>query len=419
MDSQEKTIFHIDVNSAFLSFEAVYRLQHGATVDLRDIPSAVAGSQATRHGIILAKSIPAKKYGVKTGEAIWQAMQKCPNLFIVPPNYALYMCCHNSLVTLLKEYSDKVQVFSIDECFMDMTGSKILGEPLNVANRIRERIKQELGFTVSVGISTNKLLAKMGSELKKPNVVTTLFPSEISEKMWPLPVEEMYMVGRATAPKLRNMGINTIGDLAKCDIEILKYKFKSWGILLWNYANGIEDSNVTSSRREVIKGIGNSTTINFDVEDKKTAHQVLLALVETVGMRLRYEKLCCQVIAVSIRRADDLTSYSHQMKIQSPTDSTTAIYGYCKILFNEAWKGEPIRHLGVRVSELSPADYVQLSMFEKDWYKEKKIDKAVDQIRLKFGPGSIIRSNFLWTTMAPLQGGLTDDASYPVMTSIL
>jgi DNA polymerase-4 len=419
MHRNEKIIFHIDVNSAFLSFEAVYRLQHGAAVDLRDIPSAVGGSQATRHGIILAKSIPTKKYGVKTGETIWEAKKKCPGLVIVPPNYALYMCCHHSLVELLKEFSDKVQVFSIDECFMDMTDMKIMGEPLDVANRIRERIKQELGFTVSIGISSNKLLAKMGSELKKPDVVSTLFPSEVPEKMWPLPVEEMYMVGRATAPKLRRMGINTIGDLAKCDIEILKYKFKSWGSLLWNYANGIEDSSVTSSSRTVIKGLGNSTTIHFDVEDRETAHQVLLSLVETVGMRLRYEKMCCRVIAVSIRKADDLTSYSHQMKIQSPTDSTTAIYEYCKKLFDEAWQGEAIRHLGVRVSDLSTADYVQLSMFEKDWEKEKKVDKAVDQIRMRFGPGSIIRSNFLWTRIAPLQGGLTEDASFPVMTSIL
>lgn len=419
MHSDERIIFHIDVNSAFLAFEAAYRLQRGATVDLRDIPSAVGGSQATRHGIILAKSIPTKQYGVKTGEAIWEARRKCPDLVIVPPNYALYMCCHHSLVELLKEFSDKVQVFSIDECFMDMTGMKIMGGPLDVANRIRERIKQELGFTVSIGISSNKLLAKMGSELKKPDAVSTLFPSEIPEKMWPLPVEEMYMVGRATAPKLHRMGIHTIGDLAKCDIEVLKYKFKSWGILLWNYANGIEDSGVTSSSRAVIKGLGNSTTIHFDVEDRETAYQVLLALVETVGMRLRYEKMCCRVIAISIRKADDLTFYSHQMKIQSPTDSTTAIYECCKKLFDEAWKGEAIRHLGVRVSELSKADYVQLSMFERDWEKEKKVDRAIDQIRMRFGPGSIIRSNFLWTGIAPLQGGLTEDASFPVMTSIL
>ena len=272
MDSKEKIIFHIDVNSAFLSFEAVYRLQHGAAVDLREIPSAVAGAQATRHGIILAKSIPTKKYGVKTGEAIWEAKQKCPDITIVPPNYALYMCCHHALVKLVKDYSDKVQVFSIDECFLDMTGMQILGDPLVVANEIRERIKQELGFTVSIGISSNKLLAKMGSDPKKPDAITTLYPTEISEKMWILPVEDLYMVGQATTPKLHNIGINMIGDLARYDIEVLKYKFKSWGLLLWNYANGIEDSSVSNSSHSIIKGIGNSTTIHFDVEDKETAY---------------------------------------------------------------------------------------------------------------------------------------------------
>ncbi|HHY82368.1 MAG TPA: DNA polymerase IV [Clostridiales bacterium] len=419
MNNEEKLIFHVDVNSAFLSFEAVYRLQHGAKVDLRDIPSAVAGSQATRHGIILAKSAPTKKYGVKTGEAVWEAKRKCPHLVTIPPNYALYMCCHHSLVELLKSFTDKVQVFSIDECFMDMSGIIEESQSIEAANKVRECIKKELGFTVSIGISTNKLLAKMASDLKKPDAVSTLFPPEIPEKMWPLPVEELYMVGRATSYKLRKMGIDTIGSLANCDPELLKYKFKSWGELIWNYANGIEDSPVSLSSREVIKGMGNSTTIHFDVEDKETAYQVLLSLVETVGMRLRFEGLCCRVISVSIKRAEDLTLYSHQLKIQSPIDSTTAIYGYCKQLFDEAWKGEPIRHLGVRVSDLSPASNVQLSMFERDWEKQKKVDRAVDQIRMKFGPGSIFRSNFLWSGLAPLEGGLSDDASYPVMTSIL
>ena len=192
MDEKQKLIFHVDVNSAYLSFEAVYRLQHGAKVDLRDIPSAVAGSQATRHGIILAKSGPTKKYGVKTGEAIWEARQKCPQLVTVPPNYALYMCCHHSLVELLRGFTDRVQVFSVDECFLDMTGIIGADNPVELANKIRKQIKNELGFTVSIGISSNKLLAKMGSEMKKPDAVTTLFPEEIAEKMWPLPVEDLY-----------------------------------------------------------------------------------------------------------------------------------------------------------------------------------------------------------------------------------
>ncbi|HHU49374.1 MAG TPA: DNA polymerase IV [Clostridiales bacterium] len=419
MDGKEKLIFHVDVNSAFLSFEAVYRLQHGATVDLRDIPSAVAGAQATRHGIILAKSGPTKKYGVRTGEPTWEAKRKCPHLVTVSPNYALYMCCHHAMVELLRKFSDRVQVFSVDECFMDMAGMPGADQPMELADKIRKRIKNELGFTVSIGISTNKLLAKMGSEFKKPDAVSTLFPWEIAEKMWPLPVEDLYMVGRATSFKLRKMGIDTIGALANCDLEILKYKFKSWGKLLWDYANGIENSEVSPPGRELVKGIGNSTTVHFDVEDRETAHQVLLSLAETVGMRLRFGGRHCRVIAVSIKRAEDLISYSHQLKIQSPIDSTAAIYEYCKKLFDEAWDGKPIRHLGVRVSDLSTADHVQLSMFEKDWEKQKKIDRTVDQIRMRFGPGTIVRSNFIRSGLAPLEGGLSDDASYPVMTSIL
>ncbi|MGI6539119.1 MAG: DNA polymerase IV [Caldicoprobacterales bacterium] len=419
MTEKNRIIFHIDVNSAFLSFEAVYRLQHGSKIDLRKIPSAVAGSQATRHGIILARSIPAKKYGVKTGEAAWEARQKCPDLIMIPPNYALYMCCHRALVELLREFTDQVQVFSVDECFMDITGIQGAEEPLVLADRIRERIKNELGFTVSIGVSTNKLLAKMGSELKKPDAVSTLYPWEIPEKMWPLPVKDLYMVGRATTPKLKKMGIDTIGKLANFDLNILKQKLKSWGELIWNYANGIEESPVWASGCAPVKGIGNSTTVHFDVTDRRTAHQVLLSLAETVGMRLRFGNWCCRVIAVSIKRADDLSSYSHQLKIQTPIDSTSAIYEYCEQLFDEAWKGEPIRHLGIRVSDLSPAGQIQLSMFEKDWEKEKKVDRAVDQIRMKFGPKAIIRSSFLWSGLEPLEGGLSEDSDYPVMSNIL
>jgi len=419
MKDQDRVIFHIDVNSAFLSFEAVYRLQQGQTLDLREIPSAVGGSQATRHGIILAKSIPTKKYGIKTGETIWEAKKKCPNLMIVPPNYALYMCCHRALIELVRDYTDRVQVFSVDECFLDMTGMDLLGPPLKVAERIKERIKEDLGFTVSIGVSSNKLLAKMGSDLKKPDAVTTLYPHELEKKLWPLPVEDLYMVGRATGPKLRRMGIYTIGDLAQFDINLLKHTFKSWGTMLWNYANGIEESGVNGASQDPIKGVGNSTTISFDVEDRQTAHYILLSLVETVAMRLRHGGFAARVIAVSIKRADDLVSYSHQMTLQTATDSTKAIYEYAKKLFDQSWQGEPIRHLGVRVSRLSSSNCVQLSMFEKDSEDQRKLDRTIDRIRMKYGPGAIIRSNFLWTRLAPMQGGLSEDADYPVMTSIL
>lgn len=258
--SKNRIVFHIDVNSAYLSWEAVYRLQQGEKQDLRGIPSVVGGDPKTRHGIVLAKSIPAKKFKVKTGETLYSACQKCPNLTIISPSYGLYMKCSNALVSILKEYSSTVQRSSIDECFLDYTSmNKLMGSPMEAAHTIKDRIYKELGFTVNIGISTNKLLAKMASDFTKPNRVHTLFPHEVKSKMWPLPIEDLYMVGRATAPKLHKLGIYSIGDLATADIDLIKYRLKSHGIMIWNYANGLESSNVRVHNYIDRKGVGNST----------------------------------------------------------------------------------------------------------------------------------------------------------------
>ncbi len=413
-----RTIMHIDVNSAFLSWTAVHMLQHGSSIDLRNIPSIIGGNQATRHGIVLAKSIPAKGFKIQTGEPVFQAKQKCPNLVVMPPDYFLYMQCSSALSEILQNYSDKIQLFSIDECFLDYTGiEKILGEPIKVANQIREQIRKELGFTVNIGISTNKLLAKMAGDLKKPDMTHTIYPEEISAKMWPLPVEDLYMVGRATAPKLKGMGIHTIGDLANTDIELLKYKFKSWGLMLHAYANGIDESPVhPGSGHTVIKGIGNSTTVYFDVIDKQTAYKVLLSLVETVSMRLRFSGFCCSVVAVSLK-TDELISSSHQKKLMTPIDCTNAVFKEVKSLFDEMWRGQPIRQMGIRVSDLYTKDYIQLSFFEENWDKQRRLDKTIDEIRIKYGSNAVIRSSFLWSGLSPLEGGVVDE--FPVMSSIL
>jgi DNA polymerase-4 len=318
--NNKRLIFHIDVNSAYLSWEAVYRLQQGAEIDLRTIPSVVGGDVESRHGIVLTKSIPAKKYGIQTGETLFTARQKCPDLVVVPPHYELYMLCSNAMVNILKEYTPTIQRYSVDECFLDFTNMEnFYKDPIELAHTIKDRIKNELGFTTSIGVSNNKLLAKMGSDLKKPDAVTTLFPNEMKGKMWPLPVEDLFMVGRATAPKLHSLNIYTIGDLAQHDVDILKIKLKSFGIMLWEYANGIEDSEVRKSNYMDIKGIGNSTTISFDVTDKYTAHLVLLSLCEMVGMRLRDSGNCCRLISVSIK-TNGFIQYSHQKKLFSPTD---------------------------------------------------------------------------------------------------
>lgn len=268
----DKTIFHIDVNSAFLSWEAVHRLGHrGARLDLRTVPSAVGGDISMRHGIILAKSIPAKKYGVRTGESIPEALQKCPELVIVPPNYELYDKTSKAFIELLKEYTPDVEQYSVDEAFADMTGTAGLwGDPVSAAERLRNQVRQELGFTVNIGVSQNKLLAKMASDFKKPDQVHTLFREEIYDKMWPLPVEDLFFVGRATSRKLYNMGIHTIGDLAQTSPDILRAHLKKHGEVIWNFANG-RDVSVVEKDPPANKSYGNSTTIAFDVTDPGTA----------------------------------------------------------------------------------------------------------------------------------------------------
>lgn len=344
-------IFHIDVNSAYLSWEAVYRLQRGESLDLRTIPSAVGGDPVKRHGIILAKSHAAKPYKIQTGESLMAAYQKCPHLKVVPPHYDLYLRSSNAMVELISEYSDAIQRYSIDECFVDFTHMvKLFGDPLNTAFIIKERIKKELGFTVSIGISSNKLLAKVASDLKKPDGITTLFPEEIAEKMWPLPVEDLFMVGRATHPKLYALGIETIGDLANYDVEILKHTLKSQGVLIWHYANGIETSPVKKSNHLAIKSIGNSTTMPFDIDTTKEAHLMILSLCEMVGMRLRDSRYLTRLVAVHFK-TNIFNSTGHQRKFDTPTDHTCDIYEVACALFDDIWDGTPLRHMGVRVSE--------------------------------------------------------------------
>ena len=419
---KDRVIFHVDVNSAFLSWSAVHALQHGASVDFREIPSVVGGNQATRHGIVLAKSIPSKEYGIKTGEPIIQAKQKCPGLVVVPPDYYCYERCSRAMNEILREYTDKVQIFSIDESFLDMTDTLHLfgNDPVEVATKIKDRIKNELGFTVSIGISDrNKLLAKMASELKKPDAVSTIYHNEIQSKMWPLPIRDLYMVGRATEKKLISMGITTIGDLANMDIEFVKYKLKpAWGTMLWNFSNGIEESPVKPEGSiPYIKGIGNSTTIKFDITEKKDAYKVLLSLTEMVAMRLRSVKYCCSVVSIWIR-TNELSGYSHQKKLYVPTDETMKIYKSACRLFDEAWQGEPIRALGIRVSDLCSNDFVQLSLFENYSEKKRKLDRLVDGLRIEYGSHSIYRSCFLHSGFPPVTGGISEENNF-VMTSIL
>ena len=402
-------IFHIDVNSAFLSWEAVYRLYHlGGKVDLRDEVAAVGGDMAMRHGIILAKSIPAKKYNIKTGESIVEALQKCPQLKLVPPNYSLYERCSAAFMEILRQYSPDVEQYSVDEAFVDMTGTESLwGEPVTAANRIRNQIKEELGFTVNVGVSENKLLAKMASDFQKPDRIHTLWKHEIEMKMWPLPVTDLFFVGRATAKKLFHMGIHTIGELAQSDAIMLKSHLKKHGEVIWAFANGM-DVSVVQSEAPANKGYGNSTTIAFDVTDASTAKLVLLALAETVGTRLRAAGVRAEVIAVGIKTFD-LQYASHQMTLNNATNITIEIHRCACQLFDSLWNGKVIRHLGIHTSRIKDhMDMRQLDMFDTtDYEKLEHMDATVDKIRMRYGRDSLKRAVFVGSRIDHMSGGIS------------
>lgn len=392
----QRVIFHIDVNSAFLSWEAVYRIRElGEKLDLRTIPSAVGGDVSMRHGVILAKSVPAKDYKIQTGEPIVDALRKCPKLVLIKPNHTLYKKYSEAFMAVLRKYTDVIEQFSIDEAFMDMTGTELLfGEPVTVANRIKDEIYETLGFTVNVGISNNKLLAKMASDFKKPNLVHTLFPEEIEKKMWPLPVRDLFSVGKSSEAKLKSLGIRTIGDLAKADVGMLKSVLKKHGESIWNFANGRDDSAVEPVLPDA-KCYSNETTVSADITSAAAAKQVLLSLAESVACRLRRDEVRIEVISVNIR-LNDLSYISHQCVADSPTNITKEIYDIACRLFDELWEGTPIRLLGVATSKISKDNSRQLSFLDDtDYEKLEKLDKAVDSIRERFGKGAIQRASFI------------------------
>lgn len=392
-----RTIFHVDVNSAFLSWESVYRLEKDPeALDLRTVPSIVGGDQKTRHGVVLAKSTPAKAFGIVTGEPVAQALKKCPSLLTVPSRFDVYLDFSEKLIRLLEEYTPDVEQFSIDEAFLDMTGTiHLFGEPEAVANRIRQRVKEELGFTVNVGIASNKLLAKMASDFKKPDLCHTLWDHEIPEKLWPLPVRSLFFVGGSAEKKLLALGIRTIYDLAHCDLKVLRAHLgNKYADQIYRYANGLDDDPV-AAKEPLNKGYGNSITLARDVDDYDTAFQVLLALCETVGSRLRRDHVLCGCICVELKDWK-FRSLSHQMMLDTPTDSSTVLYENACRLLREFWDLTPVRLIGVRTTKISDENFVQMNLFDtKRNEKLEQMEKAVDAIRDKYGMDSIKRASFL------------------------
>ncbi|MBR6664111.1 MAG: DNA polymerase IV [Lachnospiraceae bacterium] len=390
--------FHIDVNSAFLSWTALELLEQGGEQDIRTIPSIVGGDTQTRHGIVLAKSIPAKSYGIQTAEPVVNALRKCPHLTIVPPNHRMYQKRSQMLMDYLSGICPDIEQVSIDECFMDYT--PIMDKyhsPEAAAHIIKDSVREEFGFTVNVGISDRKVLAKMASDFKKPDLVHTLYSDEIETKLWPLPVSSLFMCGHSSTETLHKLGIRTIGDLAHADLQILQSHLKSHGTTLWEYANGIDSSDITPEPVKM-KGIGNSTTLSTDVVTKEEAYRTLLQLAETVGQRVRASHELAGMVSTEIKYAS-FQSVSHQTTLEFPSASTDVIYTTACRLFDELWNGKPIRLLGIRTSKLVPeGEPIQLSLFDYQNpsprnEKQQKLDSALDSLRNKYGQDIIKRGS--------------------------
>lgn len=388
----ERQILHIDVNNAFLSWTAVEKLKQGSQIDIREIPAIIGGDEAKRSGIVLAKSMKAKECGIKTAETIYQAKIKCPNLQIFASDFKIYKKYSEALYQLLLQYTDKIERFSIDECFLDMTNYLMKTTLLDKAKEISKRVKSELGFTVNIGVANNKLLAKMASDFAKPDRIHTLYKEEIPNKMWPLPVSELFMLGKKTAPKLYNLQIKTIGDLAKADEKMLEKKLGKHGKMIWEYANGIDLSEV-NDKEEKPKGIGNSITLPQNITDIKKLEEILLALTEQVTYRLRKHNLLANTVNIQLR-TKDFEDTSHQGKLLTATSATKEIYQKAKELLEQMHHtGMSIRLIGIRVDHLIEKEEQQLSLFKNEENeKQEKLDQTIDALKEKYGYNAITRA---------------------------
>lgn len=392
----KRIIFHIDVNSAYLSWSALKLLQeHPESTDIRTIPAIIGGNRETRHGIVLAKSVPAKKiYHIQTAEPVASALKKCPSLTIVPPDHQLYSRYSKKFVGFLRSLTPEIEQVSIDECFLDYTGiAHHFPSPEAGAAYIRNYIFEQFGFTVNVGISSNKVLAKMASDFEKPNKTHTLFPEEIQQKMWPLPISSLFMAGHASVAVLQKLEINTIGDLARTHPSILSLHLKSHGKMLWEYANGIDPSPIESEPAQA-KGIGNSTTLARDLTTASEAYPILEQLCQKVGSRLKAAGQSANNLCVEIKYAS-FDKYTRQMPLTAPTQEGKELYRCACVLFDALWNGNPIRLLGVRSGKLTNAgEPFQMDLFSYDpvaTAKRQKLDQAMEKIKKKYGSDAIHR----------------------------
>ncbi len=387
-----RTILHVDLNSYYASVECLYH------PELQGLPVAVTGDVEARHGIILAKNQLAKQFDVKTGEAIWQAKQKCPKLICLPPDYRKYLRFSRLARAIYADYTDRIEPFGIDEAWCDITGSiKLFGDGPAIADTIRQRFREELGITASAGVSFNKIFAKLGSDMKKPDATTVITADNFREKVWTLPVEELLYVGRATQRKLNSRMIYTIGDLANADPKTLRLLLGVWGEMLWHFANGRDTSPVRLSGEEsIVKSIGNSTTAYRDLVNANDVKLVFYVLAESVAARLRQHGVKCRTVAISLRNTE-LFSFERQGQLSAPTFVSSDLVRKAMELFraNYHWE-KPLRSVGIRGSDLVTADqHIQLDLFDRDPVMGEKLEWTIDHIRRRFGHNSIQRCMLL------------------------
>lgn len=373
-------------------------MKNGAKVDLREIPSIIGGDKKSRHGVVLAKSISAKKYGIRTGEPVVNAFRKCPNLAMEPPNHRMYREKSQKLMEYLRGFTTKIEQVSVDECYLDFTDiADRFPSPLDAAFLMKNGIRERFGFTVNIGISENKLLAKMASDFEKPDKVHTLFLREVPVKMWPLPLGELFMAGRSSVEVLKKLEINTIGDLANADLSLIELHLKSHGKMLWEFANGIDHSPVQWEQAEA-KGIGNSTTLAEDAATYEEVREVFAGLAESVGRRLRKAGQKANMVSMEIKY-HDFQSMSHQTQLSKPTSDEQVLLDTACRLFQETWTGEPVRLLGIRTAKLVDAgEPEQMSIFDLEPQKpvdekRQRLNAAMNQIRKKYGDDAVMKAS--------------------------
>ena len=396
-------IFHIDVNSAYLSWTAAEKLKNGAAQDLREIPSIIGGDQKSRHGVVLAKSVPAKKYGIRTGEPVANAFRKCPNLVMELPDHKMYRQKSAMLMEYLRSFTTKIEQVSVDECYMDFTEiASQYASPVSAAFQIKDSIREKFGFTVNIGISSNKLLAKMASDFEKPDKVHTLFPEEVPLKMWPLPIGELFMAGRSSVEALKKLEIDTIGELANADLGLIELHLKSHGKMLWEFANGIDHSEVQPEQSEA-KGVGNSTTLSEDAATVEEAMKVFYKLAKSVGARLRKAGQRAGMVSMEIKYYDFRTA-SHQKQLLKPTNEDQVLYETACQLFKEIWSGEPVRLLGIRTAKLSAeSEPEQMTLFDMELpqppdEKHQRLNAAMEAIRKRYGNDAVKKASLMKKT---------------------